>query len=348
MTRVSGVLGALFGGVLLAACSSAGAPDDKADDAAPFGPDAPGRYSVGDSFTFDNPTLTWTVVAVEKDKVYWRSDRGDEQVTGHDPLLPAVEWKNPNQGGGRRTISDMKGGLFPLKAGNRMTFTSAVESWTTTDGAANPPQTWRTNWSCNVASQEKVDVPAGSFDTYKINCGRYKPTELVFYYAPRIGHYVVTRIDDASGQGTVTRNLVSFRRMALGGQKLGEMPPPPPAVEETRVAPQAPPAPPPPPPAAEPPAPKVLDAPPATAPAVATGSGPRVVLGLFSSQENAARGWGIYQKDNRDLLGNLQPQIVPAGRYYRVATERLESRTQATELCRKLKARGMECLISNK
>lgn len=342
MTRVSGVLGALFGGLLLAACTSGETPDKSPDEAAGFGLEAPGRYTVGDSFTFDNPTLTWTVVAVENEKVYWRSDRGDEQVTGHDPLLPAVEWKNPDQGGGRRTISDMKGALFPLKVGNRMTFTSAVENWTTTEGKADRPQTWRTNWSCNIASQERVDVQAGSFDTFKINCGRYKPTELVFYYAPRIGHYVVTRIDDASGQGTVTRNLVSFRRIALGGEKLGDMPPPAPVVEETRVAPPPPPPPP-------PPAPKVLDTPPPPPPpAVAPGSGPRVVLGLFSSEENAARGWGIYQKDHRDLLGGLQPQIGPAGRYYRVATERLESPAAAAALCSKLKARGLECLVTNK
>lgn len=333
MTRVSGVLSAAFVSMLLAACSSDDAaqqPDDV------FGRERPGRYSVGDSFTFDNPTLTWSVVAVEGEKVYWRSDRGDEQVTGHDPLLPATEWKNPDQGGGRRIISDIKGALFPLEVGNRMTFTSKVENWTTRDGVAGEPQTLQTNWSCNVASRERVDVQAGSFESFRIQCGRFKPSELVFYYAPRIGHYVVTRIDDASGQGTVTRNLISFRRVALGGEEI--VPPPPPPVVQTARVPPPPPPPPPPQPT------KKLEPP----PGVATGSGPRVVLGLFSSQENAARAWGIYTKENGDLLGDLEPQIVPTGRYFRVATERLESRAIANDLCSKLKARGMECLISNK
>lgn len=357
MTRVSGVLGALLGSVFLVSCSSNAAPERASQTASPFSPEAPGRYSVGDSFTFDNPTLTWSVVSIEGDRVHWRSDRGDEQITGHNPLLPAVEWKNPDQGGGRRSISDVKGALFPLEVGNRMTFTSAVESWTTTEGEANEPQTWRTNWSCNVAGKERIDVQAGNFDTFKIQCGRYKPTELVFYYAPRIGHYVVTRIDDASGQGTVTRNLVSFRRIALGGERVAEIPPPQPptGVEQTRVAPvppapaAAPPAPaaaPPPPPEPAPPRAKILEQPPANAAAAATGSGPRVVLGLFSTQENAARGWGIYQKENRDLLGSLQPHIVPSGRYFRVATERMQDRAAAAELCSELKARGMECLVT--
>ena len=79
-----------------------------------------------------------------------------------------------------------------------------------------------------------------------------------------------------------------------------------------------------------------------------TGSGPRVVLGLFSSEENAARAWGVYSKGNGDLLGDLKPTISPSGRYIRVATERLESRAVANELCRKLKARGVECVVSNK
>ena len=43
-----------------------------------------------------------------------------------------------------------------------------------------------------------MEVPAGAFETYKIQCGRYKPTELEFFYAPQIGHYVVMRIDDAA------------------------------------------------------------------------------------------------------------------------------------------------------
>lgn len=332
MIRLRSVGILLLGALMVGACGSR----DKFDG---FGTESPGRYSVGDSFTFDNPILTWSVVGVEGERVSWRSDRGDEQVTGHDPLLPAMEWKNPTQGGGRRVISDIKGSLFPLKAGNRMTFTSAVESWTTTDGAAGDVQTWRYNWSCSVNSPEIVEVQAGSFETYKVQCGRYKPTELVFYYAPRIGHYAVTRIDDATGQGTVTRNLVSFRRVALGGEELAPPPPapPPPAVERQPVAP-------PPPPPPEPPVVKLPDPPPPPP----TGSGPRVVLGLYSSRGNAIRAWeNTYIKKYSDLLGGLQPDYSRVGRRFQAATERLESVAAARELCGKLKSRGQECVVKN-
>jgi hypothetical protein len=312
---------ALFGALLVAGCVSDGEQEG-------YGIEAHGRYMVGDSFTFDNPQETWSVVSIEGERVYWRSDRGDEHVTGHDPLMPALEWKFVGQGGGGRQFTDIKGSLFPLKKGNRLTYTSNVENWTLKDGVRQQPQSWQYNWSCNVAGTEAMEVPAGNFDTYKVVCGRYKPNEIEFFYAPRIGYFVVMRIDDPGSEGAVVRNLLSFRRVALGGPPPEPLPPPPP--------------PPPPPPQELPPPPPVQPIGPET------GSGPRVVLGLFASQENANRAWGVFSKGNGDLLGNLKSQISPSGRYIRVATERLESRAIANELCSKLKARGLECIVSNK
>lgn len=343
MTRLSAVLGALVALLLVAGCATS-----KPEPEGPFGTDKPGRYMVGDSFTFDNPVLTWTVVAVEGDKVYWRSDKGDEQVTGHDPLLPALEWKNPGRGGGRRVITDMKGALFPLTKPGNMTFTSKVENWTIKDGQATPPQKWEYNWSCSVAGQETVEVPAGNFDTYRVICGRYKPKELEFFYAPKIGHYVVMRIDDPASESVITRNLVSFRRMALlGPDAKPELPP-----EPMMAEPASPPPPPAPEPAPPPPPPETKElAPPP--PSYGSGSGPRAVLGAFSTEENAVRAWAIYRKQYDDVLGSLKPQIKPVkfaaqGTLFRLATERLESGATAKEVCQRIKSGGGECFVSTK
>ena len=337
--RWSGIVALLGCALLVAACSR---PDaEKTVEEVGFGISEPARYTVGDSFTFDNPTLTWFVVSVEGERVYWRTDRGDEQVTGHNPLLPALEWKNPNQGGGRRVVSDIKGSLFPLKINNRMTFTSEVESWNTGD-LGGEPQTWQYGWVCNVAGEENISVQAGTFDTFKILCGRAKQDELIFYYAPRIGHYVVMRIDDTKTEGKITRNLLSFRRVALGGEIV--IPPPPSA-------------PPPPSPEVEPipePEPKKLPPPEPPKPTAAVpGKGPRAVFGAFVSEENAARAWGIYRKKHGNLLSDLKPQITPVkfrdkGTLFRLATDRLESRTEADDLCRKIIAQGSDCVVSNK
>jgi len=341
MTRLSGVLGTLGVVLLLAGCV---APKPVSDG--PFGTEKPGRYMVGDSFTFDNPVLTWTVVSVEGETVYWRSDKGDEQVTGHDPLLPALGWKNPGSGGGRRVITDIKGALFPLTNPGNMTFTSKVENWTIKDGQATPPQKWEYNWSCSVAGQETVEVPAGKFDTYKVVCGRYKPTELEFFYSPKIGHYVVMRIDDPASESTITRNLVSFRRMELlGPDERQAVLPPEPMMEPD-------PLPPPPVKAPPPPAPEARELPP-PAPSVGTGNGPRAVLGAFSTEENAVRAWAIYRKEYGDVLGGLKPQIKPVtfqsqGTLFRLSTEKLESSGTAKEVCRKIRSRGGECFVSTK
>ncbi len=335
--RWSGIVALLGGALMVSACSQT--ETEKPMEEAAFGVDEPARYTVGDSFTFDNPTLTWSVVSVEGERVYWRTDRGDEQVTGHNPLLPALEWKNPNRGGGRRVVSDIKGSLFPLKINNRMTFTSEVESWNA-DDSGGEPQTWQYGWVCNVAGEENISVQAGSFDTFKILCGRTKQDELIFYYAPRIGHYVVMRIDDAKTEGKITRNLLSFRRVALGGEEVVPPPPPPPPPEVEQITEPSPPKKLPP-----PDSPKVM--------AAVPGKGPRAVFGAFVSEENAARAWGIYRKKHGNLLSDLKPQITPVkfrdkGTLFRLATDRLENRTEADALCRKIVAQGSDCVVSNK
>lgn len=345
MTRLSSILGALAVLLLTGCETSEPAPES------PFGTESYGRYMVGDSFTFDNPVLTWTVVSVEGERVYWRSDKGDEQVTGHDPLLPALEWKNPGKGGGRRVISDIKGSLFPLTEPGNMTFTSNVENWTIKDGQATPPQKWEYNWSCKVAGQETVEVPAGTFETYRVICGRYKPSELEFYYSPEIGHYVVMRIDDPANESTITRNLISFRRMALLGPDAVPELPPEPEMEAPAAMPAAPPEPAPAPP---PPPPQTKElAPPPPPPVYSGGSGPRAVLGAFSTEENAVRAWSIYRREYGDVLGGLEPQIKPVtfssqGTLFRLATQRLESGATAKEMCRKIRSRGGECFVSTK
>ncbi|MEE8444560.1 MAG: SPOR domain-containing protein, partial [Alphaproteobacteria bacterium] len=257
-------------------------------------------------------------------------------------LLPALEWKNPDKGGGRRSITDLKGSLFPLTGGNRMTFTSNVESWG--GDAGDEAGKWQYGWSCNIAGEEVIEVQAGSFDTFKILCGRVKPDELVFYYAPKIGHYVVMRIDDPANNSTITRNLVSFSRIALGGSPL---------PEDMAMIPPSRPTPPPAPVVPQPVTPAPQPKPASSPPAAAAGAGPRVHIASFSSEENATRGWGIFQRENTTLLGGLKPHVVRAdlgsrGVYFRLMTQRLQDRAAARDLCRKLKARGVGCRVTSR
>ena len=147
------------------------------------------------------------------------------------------------------------------------------------------------------------------------------------------------RIDDPANASTITRNLISFRRMALLGTD---------AVPELPQEPTIDPPPPPPPP--PPPEPKELEPP---KPNFGAGSGPRAVLGAFGTEENAVRAWAIYLKQYDAALGGLRPQIKPVnfqsqGTLFRLATENLESSSAAKEICRIIRSRGGECFVSGK
>ncbi len=101
---------------------------------------------VGDPYTFGNPIATWRVVSVEDRRVTWRSDTGNEQITGRNPLLPALAWRSEKSGSGQRIITDQMGSLFLMKVGARTTFRAAV----TTD---KPPYGWSFDWQCEVSDR---------------------------------------------------------------------------------------------------------------------------------------------------------------------------------------------------
>lgn len=167
-------------------------------------------YRVGDSFTFGNPAITWRVVAIDDDRVTWRSDQGDEQLTARNPLLPALGWKSERLGSGRRIISDQVGNLFPMKVGARTTFKAVV----TTD---KPPYGWSFDWQCEVVDRQEVVGPAGMLDAFKVGCGRGSLDEIVFFYAPTIGHYIAKTSRSEGEVAVRVRHLVAYEKMTLTG-----------------------------------------------------------------------------------------------------------------------------------
>jgi len=163
------------------------------------------KFTVGDRYTFDNPVERWEVVAVRSEKVYWRSDFGERQVTGFNPLLPPQEWSSRKLGKGRRLIRDKEGALFPMKVGATMNFRSTV----TTD---RPPFGWERNWACEVTGKETVKTLGGSLETFVVACG-YKRHKLVTYhYAPKVGNYLVRRMKNPDDDLDTVRNMLSLER----------------------------------------------------------------------------------------------------------------------------------------
>ncbi len=85
------------------------------------------------------------------------------------------------------------GALFPLKVGNTASF---GEDKTRTDNTSGASTTKRRFWRCAVDGTERLELAAGTFDTFRITCERVhrkranKNKVQTFYYAPAVGHTV--------------------------------------------------------------------------------------------------------------------------------------------------------------
>lgn len=168
------------------------------------------QYRVGDAFTFGSPNVTWRVVSIANQRVTWRNEKGDEQVTEQNPLLPALAWRSSKNGSGQRIISDKVGSLFPMKVGARTTFRAAV----TTD---KPPYGWGFNWQCEVLDRQDVVGATGEIDAFKIGCGRETADEIVFFYAPKIGHYIAKTSRAGGANSSRIRHLIAYERISDEG-----------------------------------------------------------------------------------------------------------------------------------
>ena len=157
---------------------------------------------VGDQFVFNNPDQLWEVMATEGPYIAWRDGAGNELLTSHNPIYPALQWNGTAQAG-RRAIKDIDGSLFPLAQGNSVTF--EVEGQ-----ADRPPAVWRAKWQCVVQDRQPVTVPAGKAEVWPVLCMRNGREEFLFQYDPEIGNYVqVATFVEGKAQ---VRQLTTFRR----------------------------------------------------------------------------------------------------------------------------------------
>ncbi|MCG8545928.1 MAG: hypothetical protein MJE12_17155, partial [Alphaproteobacteria bacterium] len=160
-------------------------------------------YAKGDSYTFDNPTETWTVVAIGKGQITWQSSRGGLQSTMFDPLLPPISWQMPNKTAGRRQIVEWSGSLFPLKTGNKLTYKTAVQVSGKRGHAIFV-------WNCYAGNPRRVSVPAGDFAAFPVYCRRSDGRTLHSFYAPALNGTISTASGRAGSEETV-RNLIAFK-----------------------------------------------------------------------------------------------------------------------------------------
>ncbi len=175
---------------------------------APFVPPPVGQQATW--LTEDGSNLTWTVVAVDEASYSQRSDRGEEAVDV-SPFFAVASW-SVRDGEGTATFDGDPRALFPLRVGSRAEWRSS---------GVNNGQSYQSATRCTVSEQVRVVVPAGAFDTFKVDCiaggDLANPSShSTYYYAPELGA-IVRYHRSSRDRGLVRdRQLVAITGAAVG------------------------------------------------------------------------------------------------------------------------------------
>ena len=133
---------------------------------------------------------------------------------------PASRWKDCSGGTGTAKVARKgKSRLYPLKVGNTAKFSVRGKS-----RRAGKTNTWSTTRTCKVKRTANVTVPAGRFDTYRIDCSD-EWTRYRYYYSPELRFPVLIIHTPSSGGSDrrIHRELVSHEpAKASGGTAQGE------------------------------------------------------------------------------------------------------------------------------
>jgi hypothetical protein len=121
-------------------------------------------------------TVTTTLVATDGKVLQFEESNGCKWSEDAGVFAPSLSWSNCD-GGGSQTISSTEGDIWPLKVGN-------TQSWTLS-GKDDSGDSWSTTRTCVVESTERVKVPAGSFDSYRVECSDTWAT-MTFFYSPEL------------------------------------------------------------------------------------------------------------------------------------------------------------------
>jgi hypothetical protein len=167
--------------LVLVVAGCAGGPDTK-PVTAELPPAELGVYPAGtkwEGIGEDGQKVTSTLVATDGKVLQFEESSGCKWSENAGVFAPSLSWKDCDGPGtsGTQTIVSTEGNIWPLKIGN-------TQSWSLT-GKDSTGNSWSTTRTCVVKSTEKVTVPAGSFDAYRVECGDKWHT-LTFFYSPQL------------------------------------------------------------------------------------------------------------------------------------------------------------------
>lgn len=178
------------------------------------------EYTAGITYVYSDGT--WERVAeAHPSYVVWENHRGERSLASTDFTYRSAKWER-NGLKGYRTFAPTEflytqsnASIWPLTTGNR-THYDEKSKWGVPGIYQNHSNA---TWKCSVEGTEQINVPAGSFDTWKISCSRYSKNQLTsrltlwenktFHYAPAIGHWVVLDQTFKNSKARIRKELVA-------------------------------------------------------------------------------------------------------------------------------------------
>ncbi|MHC8494576.1 TapB family protein [Thalassospira sp. SM2505] len=151
-------------------------------------------FGIGDAFVYDSGRAIY-VEDIKGENFVWNGGGDYLFQTSADFTGPNLEWsytdKEDRKRSGSATIKKGSESLWPLEYGKMVRISTVSENIDPDTGKTSSYDQWLT---CKVPATETVDVPAGTFDTYVIECSRYYKQWWMqttkWWYAPEIGFYV--------------------------------------------------------------------------------------------------------------------------------------------------------------
>lgn len=177
-------------------------------------------YKAGDSFRFDDGRVeTVETVDPQTGQVTWRTGPTATSRRLASFVVPRLEWR-AGERRGRFLSDDASNALWPLAPDSRQEFSGTLVE---VGAGAGIGQGERLSFDCWVGATRTITVPAGTYETWRVNCfrrstGTVRRSRLYsWYYAPAVGHYVRREIAGGFADISDIVELESWQRAAPGG-----------------------------------------------------------------------------------------------------------------------------------
>ncbi|MBC05847.1 MAG: hypothetical protein CMO10_06085 [Thalassospira sp.] len=151
-------------------------------------------FGIGDAFVYDNGRAIY-VEDIKGENILWNGGGDYLFEMSRDFTGPILDWSYTDDEDRKRSGSAMvkegAGTIWPLQYGTHVRISTRSANVDPDTGSVNEYDQWLT---CMVPATETVEVPAGTFDTFVIECSRYYKQWWMqttrWWYAPDIGFYV--------------------------------------------------------------------------------------------------------------------------------------------------------------